>query len=433
MGDTNLPNFISSSCRVPRDRPEKRTVRWSAIGAVTGALIGTALAAIPTLASIFARTVVTPEPHPAEDVRIYKYAPVNSSEKTGVIELAITHQTTVRGRYALVFNEGRGVARIGEVIATDRRKQTVTRVVEKVYSGELADAGHGRWAGFVWPTPREAGYSYQDVMIPVDDGLAPAWLIDPVHQTQHRNTWLITVHGRGSKRNEGLRMMSIAQRMGMPGLLVSYRNDGEAPDARDRRFGLGATEWPDIEAAILYALNHGATSVVLCGFSMGGAVSLQTVHRSALSRFVRGLVLIGPVVDWMDVLRHQAHAHRLPHIAGKLGRWLIESPWGKIITGLASPVDLRRLDWVTRSADLTHPTLILHSDDDDFVPIGPSLRLAEKKRQLVSLVRFQQARHTREWNVDPERFESAIVTWLHMLLTKAPTERLSLSGSKTVD
>src|SRR5699024_6002713 len=208
MGDTNLPNFISSSCRVPRDRPEKRTVRWSAIGAVTGALIGTALAAIPTLASIFARTVVTPEPHPAEDVRIYKYAPVNSSEKTGVIELAITHQTTVRGRYALVFNEGRGVARIGEVIATDRRKQTVTRVVEKVYSGELADAGHGRWAGFVWPTPREAGYSYQDVMIPVDDGLAPAWLIDPVHQTQHRNTWLITVHGRGSKRNEGLRMMS---------------------------------------------------------------------------------------------------------------------------------------------------------------------------------------------------------------------------------
>ncbi len=166
---------------------------------------------------------------------------------------------------------------------------------------------------------------------------------------------------------------------------------------------------------------------------MGGAVSLQTVHRSVLSRFVRGLVLIGPVVDWMDVLRHQAQAHRLPHIAGKLGRWLIESPWGKIITGLASPVDLRRLDWVTRSADLTHPTLILHSDDDDFVPIGPSIRLAEKKRQLVSLVRFQHARHTREWNVDPERFESAIVTWLHMLLTEAPTDRLSLSGPKAVE
>src|SRR5699024_4145033 len=237
----------------------------------------------------------------------------------------------------------------------------------------------------------------------------------------------------GSKRNEGLRMMSMAQRMGIPGLLVSYRNDGDAPDARDRKFGLGATEWPDIEAAILYALNNGATSVVVAGFSMGGAVSLQLMYRSALARYIQGFVLVGPVIDWMDVLRHQARVNRLPHIAGKLGRWLIESPWGKIITGLASPVDLRRLDWVTRSADLTHPTLILHSDDDDFVPIGPSLRLAEKKRQLVSLVRFQQARHTREWNVDPERFESAIVTWLHMLLTKAPTERLSLSGSKTVD
>src|SRR5690625_759144 len=135
----------------------------------------------------------------------------------------------------------------------------------------------------------------------------------------------------------------------------------------------------------------------------------------------------------MDVLRHQAQAHKLPHIAGTLGRWLIESPWGKMITGLASPVDLRRLDWVTRSSDLTHPTLILHSDDDDFVPIGPSIKLATKNRRLVNLVRFKDARHTREWNVDPARFESAVLTWLHVLLTGAGHQRLSLTGPKTAE
>src|SRR5699024_7983901 len=168
-----------------------------------------------------------------------------------------------------------------EVVSTDRRKHSVTRVVEEVYSGELADAGHGRWAGFVWPTPREAGYKFQDVMIPVDDGLAPAWLIDPVRQSQHSNIWLITVHGRGSKRNEGLRMMSIAPRMGMPCLLVSYRNDGEAPDARDRSFGLGASEWPALEAAILHALNHVATSAVLRRLAMLGRASQASVHLAA--------------------------------------------------------------------------------------------------------------------------------------------------------
>ena len=429
MGDNNLRNFVGTPFRDIQNRRTKRTIRWSAVGAVTGALAGTALAAIPTLASIFARTVVTPEPHPAEDVRIYRYRPSSDAAAPALVELAITSQTTVRGQYTLAFHESQGVARVGEIVAIDRKQQTVTRVVEEVYSGDLSRAVRGRWAGFVWPTPHEAGYAYRDVWIPVDNGLAPAWLIPPIRQTQFHDTWMITVHGRGSKRNEGLRMMGVAQRMGMPGLLVSYRNDGEAPDARDKRYGLGATEWPDIEAAILYALNNGATSVVLAGYSMGAAVSLQLVQRSALARYVRGLVLIGPVIDWLDVLRHQARVNRVPHPAGKLGRWLIESPWGRTITGLAAPVDFAQLDWVSRAADLAHPMLILHSQDDDFVPIGPSEALAHKNPRYVSLIRFQQARHTREWNVDPVRFESAVLTWLHVLLSGISQDRLSLSGA----
>jgi len=433
MGADNLRNFVRLPFRCTQNRPAKRAIRWSAVGAITGALAGTALAAIPTLASIFARTVVTPEPHPAEDVRIVEYRRNATAHGQDVVELALTNQTQVRGRYALVFHSGKGVARIGQIISVHPKTQTVTRVVEKVYQGDLATATRGRWAGFVWPTPQEAGYEYQDVWIPVDNGLAPAWFIPPTRQSVHHQTWLITVHGRGSKRNEGLRMMGVAQRMGMPGLLISYRNDGEAPDAPDRRYGLGATEWPDVEAAILYALNHGATSVVLAGYSMGGAVSLQLVHRSALARYVRGLVLIGPVIDWLDVLRHQARINRVPHPAGKLGQWLIESPWGRTITGLAAPVDLRSLDWVTRSKELRHPVLILHSEEDDFVPVGPSAELAKKNPQLVNLIRFQEARHTREWNVAPERFESAVLTWLHMLLNTTAEHRLSLSGSKTAE
>lgn len=433
MGDDNLHDFVQTLRSRHKNRKAKRTIRWSAIGAISGALAGTALAAIPTLASIFARTVVTPEPLPAEDVRIASLRTESGPQGQDLIELAITNQTTVTGQYALVFHEGRGVARIGDIVSTNRKANTVTRIVEEVYQGDLTTAGRGRWAGFVWPTPEAAGFHSEDVVIPVDDGLAPAWLIPAVHETAHADTWMITVHGRGSKRNEGLRMMGVAQRLGMPGLLVSYRNDGEAPDARDKRYGLGATEWPDIEAAILYALNNGATSVVLVGFSMGGAVSLQLVHRSALAKYVRGLVLVGPVIDWLDVLRHQARVNRLPQPAGQLGRWLIESPWGRSITGLAAPVNLGSLDWVTRSGELTHQTLILHSDDDDFVPNGPSIALAQKNPQLVSLLRFQKARHTREWNVDPARFESAVLTWLHVLLSTSQQRHRGLVESRPTD
>lgn len=428
MGDKNrLRRLLQASLPRTQNRRTKRTIRWSAVGAVTGALVGTAIAAIPTLASIFARTVVTPDPQPAEDVRIYRFHPPSDQHEHGLIELGITSQTEVEGRYALVFHENQGVARVGDIVSKDQKRQTVTRVVEEIYYGNIAEAVRGRWAGFVWPTPKEAGYPYTDVWISVENGVAPAWLIPATKKTPHDETWLITVHGRGSKRNEGLRMADIAQRMGMPTLLVSYRNDGEAPDTPDKRYGLGATEWPDIESAILYALNHGATGVVLAGYSMGGAVSLQLVHRSSLARYVRGLVLIGPVIDWLNVLRHQARINRLPHTAGKLGQWLIESSWGRTITGLAAPVDLRRLDWVTRAHELKHPVLILHSEDDDFVPIGPSVSLARKNPKYVSLIRFTQARHTREWNVHPERFESAVITWLHVLLNDSSSRRAQLT------
>src|SRR5690625_6491076 len=80
MGDNNLRNFVPKPLRYTQNRRTKRTIRWSAVGAITGAIAGTALAAIPTLASIFARTVVTPEPQPAEDVRVIKRSEEHTSE-----------------------------------------------------------------------------------------------------------------------------------------------------------------------------------------------------------------------------------------------------------------------------------------------------------------------------------------------------------------
>lgn len=433
MAETRQQYFILESFRLPRNRRAKRTMRWTVVGAVAGSLTGIAIATIPTLASIFARTVVTPELQPTEDVRIFNVHLRQGEDFVGHIEIEATNQTDVSGTYSLVFANGRGVARIGKILSHNVRAQTITREIEEIYFGDITSATRGRWAGFIWPTPKEAGYDYTNVEVPVDNGLAPAWFVPAQHVTENDATWMITVHGRGSKRAEGLRMMDAASKLGMPSLLISYRNDGEAPDAPDKRYGLGTTEWPDVEAAILYALNHGAKSVVLAGYSMGGAVSLQLVHRSALSKYVQGLVLIGPVIDWVDVLRHQAQVHRLPFGAGQLGKWLISSRWGRSITGLATPVDLKSMDWVTRSNELKHPVLILHSEDDDFVPIGPSRTLAQRNPRFVSLVQFHRARHTRESNVDPRRFNAAVITWLHVLLNGKAHRIRSISAPAPQD
>jgi len=55
---------------------------------------------------------------------------------------------------------------------------------------------------------------------------------------------------------------------------------------------------------------------------------------------------------------------------------------------------------------------VLHSDDDEFVPSGPSRRLALARPDLVTLVSSRGARHTKEWNVDPDSWDTAVARFL---------------------
>ena len=236
------------------------------------------------LAGVFARTVVTPVRRHAESTPIL--AVVDTPAGQDVI-LQADEYTTVPGQYSLTFDDGAGCARIGEITSFDPRDGTVQRAVEEVFSGDLTTATRGRFTGFVYPTPADAGLDAEDVQVPVPGGHARAWRIapDPSEDGEPRpaeGLWAVMVHGRGARRNEGIRAVPTARRLGMTSLLISYRNDGDAPDAADARYGLGTTEWEDVEAAIRYALDHGARDVVLFGWSMGGAVVLQTVDLSLI-------------------------------------------------------------------------------------------------------------------------------------------------------
>lgn len=91
---------------------------------------------------------------------------------------------------------------------------------------------------------------------------------------------------------------------------------------------------------------------------------------------------------------------------------LIRERWGRAFTGLAEPLDLARLDFVTRAAEIDRPVLILHSDDDGFVPATASQALALARPDLVTLEEFTVARHVKLWNYDRDRWEAAIRVWL---------------------
>ncbi len=379
----------------------RRVVGGIAIGVAAAA--GAAALAAATLSVIVARTVIIPPSRRTEDVTI-----LGLDLAAGTIVLSSNADSRLPGEYSFWFANETGHARVGEIITSD--DDSVTRAMIGVDFGDLAAARRGRMSGWFHLSPRDLGYPYRDVTIDTPLGPAPAWLIPADGVTAKR--WVINVHGRGVRRSETLRAVEPFRDAGYSSLLVSYRNDGDAPRSDDYRYALGDREWRDIEPAMQYAIDHGAEELVLMGWSMGGATVLQALTRSPLGATVIGIVLESPVVDWITTLDFQAAIRGLPAIV----RWgvlqLYGRSWGKIFTGLAEPLDLDRLDFVRRARELDLPILILHSDDDGFVPSTASRALAVARPDIVTYEAFDVARHTKLWNYDRTRWVGAIRDWL---------------------
>ena len=374
-----------------------------------GLVLATAAGAAYVVARV-ARTVITPVRRRPQRETIRAV-----DEDRGVVTLRETPDAAMPGRFGLWFDDETGYAKVGGLL--ERAEGSVTRELERVEFGELRP-GRARISGYYYLEPDELGIPVTSVAVETDLGEAPAWVfparLDSVDAADGADggRWVIQVHGWGATRQEGLRAVPVFHRAGYTSMLASYRNDGDAPESSDRRYGLGGTEWRDIDAAIRYATDHGARSIVLMGWSMGGAVVLQTITRSTALGPVTGIVLESPVVDWVDTLEYQATLLRLPDPITRGALRLIESTWSGPITGQGAAIDLRSMDFVARAADLSLPMLILHSDDDGFVPATASRALAEARGDIVTFVPFQVALHTKLWNYDPEKWTSAIQAWL---------------------
>lgn len=375
--------------------------------AIAGIGVGGAAVAIAAAAAaavvIFARTVIIPPRKREQDVRI-----LASDDAT--VTVSPTLDSLTPGRYSLWFNNESGHARVGEIISFGPTE--VKRALLGVDFGDLSIAKRGRFSGWFYLRPRELGYPFQDVEIETELGPAPAWLIPAERET---GDWVIQVHGRGVRRAEALRAVPVFREAGYTSLLVSYRNDRDAPESPDHRYALGDTEWRDVDEALSYALAHGAKNVVLMGWSMGGATVLQLATRSANASVIRGIVLDSPVVDWITALEFQGVVNRLPAQLRRAVLATLSSDWGRVVTGQSQAIDLARLDFVHRAGELTWPILLIHSDDDGFVPATASRALAIARPDIVTYEAFATARHTKEWNYDSDRWNAAIAEWLEKL------------------
>ncbi len=356
-------------------------------------------AAAAVLVLAVARRVVTPMRR-AQDTEILA---VDTGAQT--IELQRSLDTELPGRYGLYTTGTYGYVKLGAVLSADGT--TVRRkLLTKIETGAKVDRA-ASFSGVYYTSPSELHLRWENVLIGSPAGPCPAWYFPA-----SSSTWVIQVHGRGATRAECLRAVPVLHAAGLPNLVVSYRNDGEAPRTRAGAYALGAAEWRDVDAAIGYALRHGAEKVVLMGWSMGGAVSLQAAVSSGNRHRIAGVILESPVVDWRTVLRFQARVAGVRAPLPELAMGALQLPLTARLSGADEPILFDRLDMVARADELTAPMLILHSEDDGFVPADASHALQEARPDLVTMPRFTVARHTKLWNYDEQGWTAAITEWV---------------------
>ncbi|MGV9193059.1 alpha/beta hydrolase family protein [Microbacterium sp. MC2] len=378
--------------------PALVTALRALIVALSAALVGI-LGVTSFVAVRMARRVVTPGGR-MPDTRILN---IDTSAQT--ITLSRTADTVLPGRYGLFTVGSADYLKLGSVLSED-----ATGVKRKLLTHVPSDAHlapEAAFSGWYFDDPDELRLPYTNELIGTPVGPCPAWLF-PVDGA---DTWVIQIHGRGTTRTECLRAVPVFHAAGITSMVVSYRNDSEAPRSRSGTYTLGATEWHDVEPALAFAQRRGARRIILMGWSMGGAIALQVALHSAHRDLIAGLVLDSPVLDWRRVLDHQARLLGLPSQLAELAVGTLQQEWSAGLSGGAA-IDFRRLDGVARASELRHPILILHSDDDGFVPSNASHDLAAARPDLVELQSFSVARHTKLWNYDQQRWTAAITSWL---------------------
>ena len=313
----------------------------------------------------------------------------------------VRDEWTRSGLWGLRWNEG--YAQVGEIIRVD--EQQVVREFSPI-TGNLKPGDRVRTE--LWPFADDPsgvfGLTTRKVSYLSPLGEFSASLIDGTS-----DTWVIFVHGKLPPRKSptAYPILPTVADLGLPSLIITYRNDvGELPSP-DGFHWYGLTEWEDLEGAVSYAQEQGAESVILVGYSMGGAIVTNFLYRSPLAAKVSGAILDAPMLDLGSAIDHGVRQRGLPVFLTGIGKFLAR---------VRFDVDWKALNYLSRATELEVPILLFHGDADTVVPVATSDALAQARPDIVSYHRVPDATHVRSWNMNPERYEATVQEFLVALM-----------------
>ena len=209
----------------------------------------------------------------------------------------------------------------------------------------------------------------------------------------------ICVHGwRGTPSRDfsgGAKMLIDA---GWRVLLIEQRSQGRS---EGHCMTFGAKERFDVQRWAQWAAERfGPESrMLLFGISMGAA-SVLLASALELPEQVRGIVADCPFSNGRDILIRTATQSGVPQLFAGVLADLSSRLWGRFDL---NDTDVREAVKKTRV-----PVLLIHGEDDDFVPPEMSAEILSYNPILMQRYTFPGASHGISFVIDPERYEKLV-------------------------
>ena len=246
---------------------------------------------------------------------------------------------------------------------------------------------------------------FQTISLETPLGPAEAWLVPAAGTEVGRAVY---VHGLSGAREDGYRFLQTLHDAGWSVLLITYRNDADAPADPSGRFSFGLTEWPDLQAAVAQmAPEDTSPGVLVVADSMGGAILGQFLRQSPIAGRVKAAALDSPSLSFSAgvdlVAKH--FGKPMPRLFALVAHQLLP-----LETGL----DLHLAEVSAEFTAFPGPLFLAHGEGDQFVPVGPSQALAAA-RTAPTVTHWTKADHLDSHAEDPAAYTAAFSQFLSLL------------------
>ena len=242
--------------------------------------------------------------------------------------------------------------------------------------------------------------AYEPVQIRSYDGLT---LFGRYYHVQDGAPLQIQFHGyRGTALRDFCGGNKIAREAGLNTLVIDQRAHGKSDGTV---ISMGVNERLDCLAWARYAANRFGpyTPITLAGVSMGAATVLMASDLE-LPENVKGIIADCPYSSPEAIIRVVIRRMGLPVFLAYPLLSLGTRLFGSFCLNAASVVES-----VTKTS---LPILLIHGEDDRYVPCEMSLEIAQAGGDKVTLATFPGAGHGLSFIVDEERYRTLVTEFL---------------------